>query len=508
MNTETINPSTRERVETTVGIAIIGSGFGGLGTAMRLKQEGIEDFVILERAGDVGGVWRDNTYPGCACDVESHLYSFSFAPNPEWSHSFSRQSEIWDYLRRCAKDYGVLPHLRFGHEVREAAWEQHAQRWRLETSQGIFMASVLVAAAGSLSDPAMPKLRGSENFKGKVFHSARWDHEFDLKGRRIAVIGTGASAIQFVPAIQPLVGTLHVFQRTAPWIMPRRDRPLAERERQRFRRYPLAQRAARAAIYSLREILGFAFRHPWAIRFLERVALRHLKRDVADPALRAKLTPTYTIGCKRILISNDYLPALTQPNVELVTDGIAEVREHSIVTTDGTERQVDAIIFGTGFHVTDLPFARHIRGRDGRTLSETWAGSPKAHVGTTVAGFPNLFLLQGPNTGLGHTSVIYMLEAQIEHVLSAVRYMRRRRVAAIEPRPEVQQSYVADIDQRLAGTVWNSGGCLSWYLDANGRNSTIWPRDTWRFRRRVARLRPHEYLSTPESPAQFEEGVS
>ncbi|MCA1556337.1 MAG: 4-hydroxyacetophenone monooxygenase, partial [Acidobacteria bacterium] len=251
-------------------------------------------------------------------------------------------------------------------------------------------------------------------------------------------------------------------------------------------------------IYSLRELLGFAFRHPWAMRYFERIALRHLERSVADPLLRAKLTPDYTIGCKRILISNDYLPALTQPNVELVTDRIAEVREHSIISRDGTERFVDAIIFGTGFRVTDLPFAKHIRGRDGRTLSDVWAGSPKAHVGTTVAGFPNLFLLQGPNTGLGHTSVILMLEAQIEHVLSAVRFMHRHQVAAMEPRPEAQTAYVTDIDQRMQGTVWNSGGCLSWYLDGTGRNSTLWPRTTWRFRRRVSRLVPDEYLLTPQ----------
>lgn len=496
MSNETENPRAGERNARSARIAIIGSGFGGLGTAIRLKQAGIEDFIILERAGEVGGVWRDNSYPGCACDVESHLYSFSFAPNPEWTHSFSRQPEIWDYLKRCAKDYGLLPHLRFNHEVREASWEQDRQHWRLETSRGIYTASVLVAAAGSLSDPSIPKLCGLETFKGRVFHSARWDHQFELKGRSVAVVGTGASAIQFVPAIQPLVHKLYVFQRTAPWIVPRRDRALDERERRMFRRFPVAQRAGRAALYWLRELVGFAFRHPWAMRYLERIALKHLKRSVADPVLRAKLTPAYTIGCKRILISNDYLPALTQPNVELVTEGIREVRERAIVSRDGVERPVDAIIFGTGFHVTDLPFAEHIRGREGRTLSEVWAGSPKAHAGTTVTGFPNLFLLQGPNTGLGHTSVIYMLEAQIEHLLSALSYMQRRRAVAIEPRPEAQAAFVADVDRRMQGTVWTSGGCLSWYLDANGRNSALWPRASWHFRRRVARLAPGEYLFT------------
>ena len=483
-------------------VAVIGTGFGGLGTAMRLKRQGVEDFVVLERAGEVGGVWRDNTYPGCACDVESHLYSFSFAPNPDWKHSFSRREEIWAYLRRCAEEFGVLPHVRFDTEVREAAWDAARQRWRLETSRGTFTASVLVAAAGSLSEPSVPKLKGLENFGGRAFHSARWDHDYDLRGRRVAVVGTGASAVQFVPEIQPAVERLYVFQRTAPWVVPRRDRPLAERERRMFRRFPLAQRARRAVIYSLRELLGFAFRHPWAMWYVAGVARRHLKKSVPDPALRARLTPDYTIGCKRILISNDYLPALTRPNVELVTESIAEVRGRCVITADGRAREVDAIIFGTGFRVTDLPFAEHVRGRGGRTLAEAWAGSPRAHVGTTVTGFPNLFLLQGPNTGLGHTSVIYMIEAQIEHVLSAVGYMSRHGIAEIEPRPEAQAAYVADVDRRMRGTVWDAGGCRSWYVDVTGRNSSLWPRPTWTFRRRVARLAPGEYLFTPERGAE------
>ena len=475
-------------------IAIIGSGFGGIGTAIRLKQEGIEDFIIFERANDVGGVWRDNTYPGCACDVQSHLYSLSFVPNPDWTHSFSPQAEIWDYLRRCARDYDVLPHIRFGHTVNEAVWDHDLQRWRIETSRGICLASVLVSAAGSFSEPKLPEIAGLETFKGRVFHSSRWDHQFEIEQSRVAVIGTGASAIQFVPAIQPQVEKLHVFQRTAPWIVPRQDRPFAKLERRIFRRFPLAQRTMRGAIYSFREVLGFAFRHPWAMRLLQPMARRHLKRSVADPALRAKLTPNYLMGCKRVLISNDYFPALTQSNVELVTDGVAEVREHSIVGNDGIQRPVDAIIFGTGFHVSDFPFASRIRGKDGRTLSEVWEGSPKALAGTTVTGFPNLFLLPGPNTGLGHSSVVYMLEAQIEHVVSALRYMRRHGIVAIEARPEAQAAYVNAIDKNMRGTVWTSGGCVSWYLDKTGRNSTLWPTDSWRFRRRVARFAPSEYV--------------
>ncbi len=433
--------------------------------------------------------------------MQSHLYSLSFVPNPDWTSSFSPQSEIWDYLRRCAKDYGLLPHICFEHMVNEATWDNDEQRWRIETSKGTYRASVLVSAAGSFSEPNLPQLPGLETFKGTVFHSSRWNHQFELEGRRVAVIGTGASAIQFVPEIQPLVEKLHVFQRTAPWIVKRHDRPFAKIEREFFRRFPPAQRLMRGMIYSFREVVGFAFRHPWAMRLLQPLARRHLRRSVRDPVLRAKLTPQYTMGCKRILISNDYLPALTQANVELVTDGISEIREHLIVGNDGVEREVDAIIFGTGFHVTDFPFSSRVRGSDGRTLSEVWRGSPQALAGTTVAGFPNLFLLPGPNTGLGHSSVVYMLEAQIEHVISAVRYMRQHGLVAIEARPEAQAAYVAEVDKRMRGTVWTSGGCLSWYLDSTGRNSTLWPTPSWSFRRRVARFAPREYRFTTAQPS-------
>ncbi|MET0397386.1 MAG: NAD(P)/FAD-dependent oxidoreductase, partial [Longimicrobiaceae bacterium] len=481
-------------------IAIIGSGFAGLGAAIRLKGEGIDDFVVLERAGDVGGTWRDNSYPGCTCDVQSHLYSFSFAPNPDWTRSYSPQPEIQAYLRRCARDFGVLPHVRFGHEVRAAEWDDAALRWRVDTSAGPVTAHVLVMASGALSDPLVPDLPGLDTFRGAAFHSSRWDHALDLRGRRVAAIGTGASAIQFVPRIQPQVARLYVFQRTPPWILPRHDRALGEREQRLFRRFPAAQRLARGIIYLAREAMVPGFRHPGAMRLAERVALWHLRRSVPDPALRARLTPDWTLGCKRVLISSDYLPALARPNVELVTEGIAEVREASIVTADGVERPTDAIVFGTGFRPTDPPLAPHVRGRGGRTLAEAWSGSPRAFLGTTVAGFPNLFMLLGPNTGLGHTSVVYMIEAQIEHLLAALRHMRRSRVAALEPRAEAQAAFAAEVDGRMRGTVWTSGGCRSWYLDATGRNSTLWPDFTWRFRRRAARLDPADYVAVRARP--------
>jgi cation diffusion facilitator CzcD-associated flavoprotein CzcO len=482
------------REASEVRAAIIGSGFAGLAMAIGLKRRGIDDFVVLERGADVGGTWRDNTYPGCQCDVPSHLYSFSFAPNPEWSMAFSPQPEILTYLRSCARHYGVLPHLRFDHAVQKCAWDDAGQKWRLQTSKGTFVADVVVAAAGALSEPSVPEIAGLASFEGPAFHSARWDHGADLSGKNVAVIGTGASAIQFVPEIQPKVAELRVFQRTAPWILPRRNPTLSPGQRRAFRSFPALQQLARGQIYAVTELFGLGFRHPALMRPLQRLALRYLQSCVPDPALRAKLTPAYTLGCKRILFSNTYLRTLTRSNVEVVTEGVREVRPRSIVTRDGREHLVDAIIFGTGFYVSDLPFGKHVQGREGRTLDDVWKGSPQAHLGTTVSGFPNFFLLLGPNTGLGHTSVVYMIESQIAHIVSALRYMREHGVATVEPRAEVQASYVADLDRRLNRTVWNTGGCASWYIDQTGRNSTLWPDATWRFRKRVQRFEPAEYL--------------
>ncbi len=476
-------------------VAIVGSGFGGLGMAIRLKQEGIEDFVILERAQDVGGVWRDNSYPGCACDVQSHLYSFSFAPNPGWTRSYSQQGEIHAYLRDCAEKFGLRPHLRFGHTLRNATWDDAQQRWLLETSEGDFTADVFICGVGALSEPAIPQLPGAERFEGKVMHSARWDHGYDLTGRKVAVIGTGASAIQFIPEIQPRVGQLFVYQRTPPWVMPRHDRAIRAPMRRLYQAVPLAQQLMRGLIYVLRELLVLGFMNPWILQRAQRIALRHLKRSVPDPVLRAKLTPNYTMGCKRVLVSDNYFTSLTHPNVEVITEAIQEVRPRSIVTADGREREVDTLIYGTGFQVTEMPIAHQVRGRGGRTLAEVWAGSPKAHLGTTVAGYPNLFVLMGPNTGLGHSSVVMMLESQFEHVLGALRYLEGRGLAAVEPTPEAQDVFVRQVDTDMSGTVWKQGGCASWYLDGTGRNSTLWPGFTFAFMRRVEHFEPSEYVS-------------
>jgi cation diffusion facilitator CzcD-associated flavoprotein CzcO len=466
-------------------IAIVGSGFSGIGMAIRLKEEGEHDFVLLERAGDIGGTWRDNTYPGCRCDVPSHLYSFSFAPNPNWSSTFSPQPEILDYLRDTANQYGVLPHVRFHTELEAAEWDDGEQLWRIETSKGEMTADVLIAAQGPLSDPSLPAVRGIESFEGKSFHSAEWDHDHDLTGERVAVIGTGASAIQFVPEIQPTVEKLHVFQRTAPWVIPHRNRPMKGWERAIYRLFPPAQLAMRAGIYWARESFVLQFRHRAVGRLLERIPMMHMRKQIKDPELRRKLTPDYSIGCKRILPTDEWYPALAQPNVEVITGGLTEVRSRSVVAEDGTEREVDTIIYGTGFYVTDVPIANRISGRDGRTLAQVWGGSMQAYKGTTVAGYPNLFFLVGPNTGLGHTSIVFMIESQINYVLGALRTLSRNGASTVEVRAEAQAAYNTELDRMTEGTVWVSGGCQSYYLDRNGHNSALWPTYTWPFRQRT-----------------------
>lgn len=476
-----------------VRIVIVGGGFAGIGMAIRLRARGIRDFVILERAAALGGTWRENSYPGCACDVESLLYQFSFAQNPDWSHAFAPQGEIWAYLQQVADRYDIVPHCVFGQNVTGAAWDESAKRWTVTAGSTSWSAEQLILANGQLSDPVIPDLPGLSTFRGRVFHSARWDHEFVLRGKRVAVIGTGASAIQFVPAIQPEVERLELFQRTPPWIMPRHDHPISPWRRALFRALPVASRMVRGLQYLRHEVLFLPFRHLAFRRVAEWIAGRHLAAQVPDPAFRARLRPHYGIGCKRILLSDDYLPALTRPNVDLITDPITSIVAEGVVTDDGRTRMVDAIIFGTGFRVTDPLLAPHLTGRDGRSLADAWQGSPTAYMGTTVAGFPNLFLLMGPNTGLGHSSVLLTLEAQFEHVLGVLKLLEERSARTVEPSVEAQSRYVASIDSRFARTVWLTGGCQSWYLDRTGRNSTLWPDGVRRFRRAVTRVRPADY---------------
>lgn len=482
-------------------VVVVGAGFGGLGMAIRLLQRGVRDFMVLEKAHDVGGTWRDNTYPGCQCDVASNMYSFSFAPNPGWSRSFALQGEIWEYLRGCADRFGVRPFIRFGTELLSARWDDQGQKWHLRTSRGELTADVLVSGHGGLSAPSVPDLPGLEKFEGTVFHSAAWNHEHDLSGERVAVVGTGASAIQIIPSIQPSVRQLVVFQRTPPWVVPRLDFAFSERKKLVFRTVPFAQKVDRLRLYLFRELVVLAMRGNTKIRgAIQKAASLHLEHQVTDTALRAKLTPRYEIGCKRILLSNDYYPALTQRNVKLVTHGITEVRENGVVSSDGTFHELDTLVLATGFKVTDHPITRIIVGRDGRSLAEHWAGGAEAYLGTTVVDFPNFFLLTGPYTGLGHNSIVFMLESQFEYILGALDALGERRAATLEVRPHVAHAFGEEMQAALQGTVWNSG-CASWYLDANGRNTSVWPTFTWRFRSRTRQFDAGAYAFEPRRVA-------
>ncbi|MDO9408407.1 NAD(P)/FAD-dependent oxidoreductase [Patulibacter sp.] len=482
-----------------VRVAIVGSGFSGIGMAVGLLEDDERNFVILEQADDIGGTWRDNVYPGCACDVPSHMYSFSFAPNPEWTRSFATQPEIWAYQQGVVERFGLRPYVRTGAEVTNATWDADRARWIVETVRGTVVAQFLVSGTGPLCEPKYPDLPGLDTFEGTVFHSARWDHDHDLTGERIAVIGTGASAIQFVPRIQPQAASLVLFQRTPPWVLPRPDRPITGVERSLFRRFPLAQKLARLGVYLGRESFVLSFNHLSQLRGLPRViGMAHLKRQIPDDAeLRAKLTPDYQVGCKRVLISNEYFPALNAPNADVNTTGIREVRPHSVVDGAGVEHEVDTIIHGTGFHVTDQPIADRLVGADGRRLAQHWDRGMEAYRGTTIAGFPNLFMLVGPNTGLGHNSIIYMIESQVAYVRDALRKAREKGIGAFVPREPVVAAENEEIQRRLQGTVWTDGGCASWYQDARGRNTTLWPDFTFLYRRRVRSFDEESYDVTP-----------
>ncbi|KVO61461.1 alpha/beta hydrolase fold domain-containing protein [Burkholderia stagnalis] len=462
---------------------IIGAGFAGIGMAIALQREGMHDFVILERAHDVGGVWRDNSYPGAACDVPSHLYSFSFEPNPRWSRTFAPQAEIHAYLQHCARKYGLARHLRFGADVAHARYDEPHALWRVTLADGTELsAALLVSGTGQLSRPALPTLPGMETFRGHAFHSAHWDHAYPLAGKRVAVVGTGASAIQFVPAIAGAVKSLTVFQRSPAYLMPRPDRPYRRWEQALFRRLPWAMKLHRAAIYLRYESRAIAFTR---LNGLMDVAVgrpfrKLLARQVPDAALRERLTPDYPIGCKRILLSSDYLAAIARPNVELVTQGIRRVTEHGIETADGTHHPVDAIVYGTGFAATEFLSPMRITGRGGLDLNDAWRRGAQAYLGMTVPGFPNFFMLYGPNTNLGHNSIVYMLESQIAHVMRCVRAMRQAGASAIDVDAGRYRRYNVHVQQRLAGSVWS--GCKSWYVDASGHNSTNWPGFTLTYR--------------------------
>ena len=494
-----------------VRVAIVGAGFAGVGAAARLRADGVDQIVIFERADAVGGVWRDNVYPGAACDVESHLYHLADAPNADWTRRFAQQPEIRDYLERVVADRDLGRHLHLGTTVEQAVWDDGSARWHLATDGDAWTADVMVVAVGALAEPRFPAIPGLDSFSGPVMHTARWDGSLELGDARVAVIGTGASAIQIVPALQPQVRHLAVFMRTAPTVVPRRDAPLSERTRRRLGRWPSLRRGLRQALYVAHEVQGLPFRKPSLAPVGDRIARRHRDAQIADPALRERLTPDYRFGCKRILLSDDFYPALQQPNVTLA-GAATEIRADAVVAEPApaeageTAHPADVLVFATGFHVHDFPFIDRVVGRPGR-LSEVWQGEPTAFAGTTVAGFPNLFMMQGPNTGLGHSSVLLMMEAQIEHLVGAVRAMDEYGLAAVEPRPQAQAAFVAEVDRMSEGTAWTSG-CDSWYLGASGRNAAVWPGSVGAFRRRVETFDPSDYVCRTASPTEAAQPVA
>lgn len=495
--TESATPSTPPQTAGTTApdthheVVVIGAGFAGIGSAIQLKAAGI-DFVVLEKADAIGGVWRDNHYPDCGCDVPSALYSYSFAPHPGWSRMFAKQPEILAYTQDTAKRFGVLDSIRLNTELTKATWRQDRKHWHVQTSRGNYSARFLVMACGPMHVPVMPRIEGLDSFGGPHFHSARWDHACDLRDKRVAVIGSGASAIQFLPEIQRTVKTLTLFQRTAPWVLPKMDAPISPGWQRIFRALPFVQALLRKLLYLQFELLNSGLKYPWLVKRLQRVGKQAIRKGIRDPGLQARVTPDFSLGCKRILLSNRWYRALDKPNVS-VRGGIAEIQGNTLVAADGTRCEVDAIIFATGFEVADPPIAQRIFGASGQALSEVWRGSPQAYLGTMAQDCPNLFLTFGPNL-YTFTSAFVIIEAQLKFILSAIRAARTMGLAAIAVDPERSARYNAQVQEALRRTVWNSG-CSSYFIDRNGRNSTNWPWSTSTLRRRLARFAPDDFLT-------------
>ena len=473
-------------------VVIIGAGISGIGAAIRLREQGETDFVVLEKASALGGTWRDNTYPGCACDVPSALYSYSFAQNPHWSRVFAGQAEILDYVNDVAARHQVEKHIHYHEPAISSHWDERRCRWIVRTEKAEYHARAIISCAGYLHEPQIPNIPGLKDFPGTLFHSSRWDHDHDLRGERVAVIGTGASAIQFVPEIQPLVKQLVLFQRTPQWILPKPNQAMSNAA-QTLLKAPFAMTALRAALYSGLEAFGVGFRKPWLLKQIEKMARAHINLAIKNPVLREKLTPDYTLGCKRVLLSNNYYPALARENVDVLATGVKEVRGNILVGQDGSEREVDTIILGTGFHVSDPPIAERVRGTDGRTLAEIWNGSPEAYRGTTIAGFPNLFLVLGPNLAIGNNSAFIVIESQLNYAMGALKAMRDKQLVRIEVREAVQRRYNEKVQKALQGTVWNTGGCSSYYIDRNGKNSIGFPWSSGTMQRLLQRFDLESY---------------
>lgn len=473
--------------------------------AIRLKQAGFDQFTLLEKASDVGGTWRDNTYPGAACDVQSHFYSFSFEPKHDWSRKFGLQPEIYGYMRHCVDKYQLGEHIRFNQEVRSATFDETTNQWRVETQSGdVYQAAIVITATGQLNQPAWPDIPGLESFEGTLFHSARWDHNYSLEGKKVAVIGTGASAIQFVPEIVPRVKSLTLFQRSAAWVLPKPDRPFRKWEQALFQKLPVWDRIYRSLIYWKNESRALAFtRFNGLLNIFAWQAKRFAHNEVRNPQKRRDLIPDYQIGCKRILISNDWYKAVDQDHVSLVTTGIERVVSDGVITTDGALHKADALILGTGFAASEFLTPMAIVGRGGKTLDDAWANGAEAYKGITISGFPNFFMLYGPNTNLAHNSIVFMLESQVRYVMSCIRALQAEPGVAMDVKPQRLDRFSADIQERLAHSVWESG-CHSWYLDKNGRNTINWPGFTFTYRRETLAADPDDFdfLKPADAPQQ------
>ncbi|HUC03985.1 MAG TPA: NAD(P)/FAD-dependent oxidoreductase [Acidimicrobiales bacterium] len=477
-------------------VAVLGAGAGGLAVAIRLKMAGLDDFAIFEASDGVGGTWRRNTYPGAACDVPSHLYSYSFAMKPDWTKTYANQPEILQYFEDCTDRFGVRPHLRPQTPVVSARWQERTATWLLRDAGGSeHEASVVVSALGTFNAPSRPDIAGLDSFAGTSFHSSSWDHSHDMRGARVGVIGTGASAAQLIPELAQVVERLFVFQRTPSWVVPRLDKPFSDEDKRRFARNKLAARKHRWEIYRSFE-RNITFRHgDAAADTLRNLALGHLAHRVHDEELRAKLTPDYPFGCKRTLVTSDFYKAIVRPEVELVTEPVAKVTPGAVVTADGTEREVDTLVLATGFKATEYLHGLEVVGVGGQRLHDAWAGSPRAYLGMTVSGYPNFFMLYGPNTNQGGNSIIFILEAQARYIVGALRSMHRRHVDAVDVRRDVMDGYNAALDEALRGTVWDTG-CQSYFKNADGRVVTQLPYPSLWYWRRTRRFRMSQYDRT------------
>lgn len=480
-------------------VAIVGAGFSGIGMAIRLKQEGIHTFTIFEAGSEVGGTWRDNTYPGCACDVPSHMYSYSFELWSEWPQSYSHQPDILNYLKRCVKRYGLDEHIQYNTRVVDFQFEEDEGLWHVTTSDGtIHEARAVVAGLGPLSKPAFPNIPGRDKFTGPSFHTAEWNHDVELAGKRVAVIGTGASAIQIIPSIAPKVNHLSVFQRTPPWVVPRNSKVYPQWFKSMFRNLPPLQRLFRWFLYVYFELRAFGFVvTPWLLKMASRVGQRHMHKAIKDPELRKKVTPDYTMGCKRVLVSDSYFPALARKNVDVIDSSVVEIKENSVVCKNGSEHEVDVLVYATGFNVYDYLGPISVTGRDKKDLRSTWETGQKTYYGIHASGFPNLFLMVGPNTGLGHHSLVFMMEVQMNHIVNCIQYMRKNNTKILDVTEEAQDGFVSRTQERMKKTVWIQGGCQSWYLDDQGRNFTLWPGFTLEYWLQLRSFQPVHFETQP-----------